>query len=288
MRSTAKLVLVGLLALTPALYPIDLSGLDLGGIDPLKITEILTKGVKSFSDVPVEKEVAIGRDVSAGLLGTMPLVDDPAAQTYVNGIGRWLALQTERPDLPWTFGVIDTDTVNAFAAPGGYVFVTRGLFVMLRNEAELAGVLGHEIAHVLRRHHLQAIESRLRTEVAADVAGMLVEYDSDAVDVLVDAGMEVYAKGLDREDELEADRMGVVVAARSGYDPYGLPAMLLSLYERDSNDQALAFLVSTHPPAGDRLRQLDEAMAGTLDAYSGAVGQTRRFQDVRKRLLEDH
>ena len=287
MRSTPTLapaaLLASLVAWAPPLYPIDL-----GGLDPLKITDILTKGMKSFSDVPVDKEIAIGRDVSAGLLGSTPLVDDAVVQTYVNDIGRWLALQTERPDLPWTFGVIDTDSVNAFAAPGGYVFVTRGLFVMLRNEAELAGVIGHEISHVVRRHHLQAIESRLRAEVATDVAGMLVDYDADSIDVLVGAGMQVYAKGLDRDDELEADRMGVVVAARSGYDPYGLPAMLMSVYERDSNDEALAFLLSTHPSAGDRLRQLDESMSGTLDAYSGAVGQTRRFQDVRQRLLEDH
>jgi len=282
MRCAATLVLAGLLAGTPSIH-----ALDLGGLDPLKVTEIFTKGVKSFSDVPVEKEIAIGRDVSSGLLGSSPLVDDPEAQVYVNQIGRWLTLQTERPDLPWTFGIIDTDTVNAFAAPGGYVFVTRGLFIMLRNEAELAGVMGHEIAHVVRRHHLEAIESKLRAEVATDVAGMLVEYDSDSVDALVGAGMQVYSKGLDRDDELEADRMGVVIAARSGYDPYGLPAMLMSVYERDSNDEALAFLTSTHPPAGDRLRQLDEAMAGRMDAYSGAVGQTLRFQDVRNRLLSD-
>lgn len=282
MRSSAALILLGLLACTSAVY-----SLDLGGIDPLKVTEILSKGVKSFSDVPVEKEIAIGRDVSAGLLGATPLVDDAAVQTYVNEIGHWLALQTERPDLPWTFGVIDTDSVNAFAAPGGYVFVTRGLFVMLRNEAELAGVMGHEIAHVVRRHHLEAIESRLRAEVATDVAGMMVEYDSDAVDAMVGAGMEVYAKGLDRDDELEADRMGVVVAARGGYDPYGLPAMLMSLYERNADDEALAFLVSTHPPAAERLRNLDQAMAGRLDTFSGAVGQTSRFETMRARLLGD-
>ena len=89
--------------------------------------------MKSFSDVPEEKEIQIGKDLSAGLLGSTPLVDDPVVQNYVNRIGRWLAMQTERPELPWTFAVIDTDTVNAFAAPGGYVFVTRGLFLMLRN-----------------------------------------------------------------------------------------------------------------------------------------------------------
>ena len=252
--------------------------------DPLKITEILTKGVKSFSEVPEEKEIQIGKDLSAGLLGTTPLVDDAVVQTYVNQLGRWLAMQTERPNLPWTFAVIDTDTVNAFAAPGGYVFVTRGLFLMLRNEAELAGVIGHEISHVVRRHHLVAVEKQLQASLATDVAGLLVDYDSEMVDALVGAGMEVYAKGLDREDEFEADRMGVVVAARSGYDPYGLPAMLMTLYSRSEEDQNLAFLFSTHPPTGDRLSHLDREMAGHMEQFSGAAGQTQRFQDMQKRL----
>jgi predicted Zn-dependent protease len=282
MRALRSIVVIGLLAWTSSLL-----SFDLGGLDPLKVTEILTKGVKSFGDVPEDKEIQIGKDVSAGLLGTTPLVDDPAVQSYVNQIGRWLALQTERPDLPWTFAVIDTDTINAFAAPGGYVFVTRGLFLMLRNEAELAGVIGHEISHVVRRHHLVAIEKKLRASLATDVAGMLVEYDSEMVDALVGAGMEIYGKGLDREDEFEADRMGVVVAARSGYDPYGLPAMLMTLYSRSENDQNLTFLFSTHPPTADRLGHLDREMAGRMDQYSGAAGQTKRFQDMQQRLRGD-
>lgn len=277
-----SVVVVGLLIWTPSLL-----SFDLGSLDPLKVTDILIKGVKSFGDVPEDKEIQIGKDLSAGLLGATPLVDDPVAQNYVNQIGRWLAFQTERPDLPWTFAVIDTDTVNAFAAPGGYVFVTRGLFLMLRNEAELAGVIGHEISHVLRRHHLVALDKQLRASLATDMAGMLVEYDSEMVDALVGAGMQLYGKGLDRDDEFEADRMGVVVAARSGYDAYGLPAMLMTLYSRSENDQNLTFLFSTHPPTVDRLEQLDEEMQGRMDQYSGAAGQTKRFQEIQKRLRSD-
>jgi len=277
-----SVVVVGLLIWMPSLL-----SFDLGSLDPLKVTDILIKGVKSFGDVPEEKEIQIGKDLSAGLLGATPLVDDPVAQNYVNQIGRWLAFQTERPDLPWTFAVIDTDTVNAFAAPGGYVFVTRGLFLMLRNEAELAGVIGHEISHVLRRHHLVALEKQLRASLATDMAGMLGEYDSEMVDALVGAGMQLYGKGLDRDDEFEADRMGVVVAARSGYDAYGLPAMLMTLHSRSENDQNLTFLFSTHPPTVDRLEQLDQEMQGRMDQYSGAAGQTKRFQEIQKRLRSD-
>jgi predicted Zn-dependent protease len=278
MRALRSIVVIGVLVWASSVASQGFS------LDPLKLTEIVAKGLKSFGDVPEEKEIRIGKDLSASLLGATPLVDDAAVQNYVNRIGRWLALQTERPDLPWTFAVIDTDTVNAFAAPGGYIFVTRGLFLMLRNEAELAGVVGHEISHVVRRHHLVAIEKQLRRDLASDVAGMLVDYDSEMVDALVGAGMELYSKGLDRDDEFEADRMGVVVAARSGYDAFGLPAMLLILYDRNENDQDLSFLFSTHPPTGDRLARLDSEMQGRMDKYSGAVGQTKRFQDIQSRL----
>jgi predicted Zn-dependent protease len=281
MRALQSIMVIGLLVWTSSLLSFDLS------LDPLKITDLLTKGVKSFSDVPEEKEIQIGKDLSAGLLGATPLVNDPAVQSYVNQLGRWLALQTERPDLPWTFAVIDTDTVNAFAAPGGYVFVTRGLFLMLRNEAELAGVIGHEISHVLRRHHLVAIEKQMRASLAADVTGMMVNYDSEMVDALVGAGMELYGKGLDREDEFQADRMGVVVAARGGYDAYGLPAILMTLNSRSENEQNLAFFFSTHPSTVDRLGELDREMQGRMDQFSGAVGQTTRFQEIQKRLRGD-
>jgi predicted Zn-dependent protease len=257
---------------------------DLGSLDPSKLADLVKKGIESSQPVPEEKEIQMGRDISAGLLGAAPLVDDPQLQTYVNQVGRWLALQSERPDLPWTFGVIDTETVNAFATPGGYIFITKGLFLMLRNEAELAGVLSHELVHVVQRHHLQAIRKQLRTSMATDAASMLVEYDDQMVDALVGAGMQLYARGLDRSDEFEADRMGVVIAARGGYDPYGLPAMLLTLNAMGGDDQNLAFMFSTHPPTTDRLALLDEEMGGRMDRYSGGAVDSEQFTKIQERL----
>ncbi|MDX1431860.1 MAG: M48 family metallopeptidase [Gammaproteobacteria bacterium] len=275
----ASLLAAALLAAAPPA-----PAFDLGSLDPLKITEIVTKGLKSLQDVPQSREVEIGRELSAGLLGAQGLVNDPALQAYVNEVGLWLALQTERPDLPWTFGVIDTNTVNAFAAPGGYVFVTKGLFLMLRNEAELAGVLGHEISHVLRRHHLAALQKQLQLSAAADAASILAESNRETVDALVGAGMQLYSKGLDRDDELEADRMGVVIAARGGYDPYGLPAMLLTLNGMSADNASLAFMFSTHPATADRLGALDQEMAGRMDRYSGGAVEADRFRAMQQRL----
>ena len=104
-----------------------------------------------------KEEIAVGREVAGRMLGAAPLVADPGLQAYVNRVGRWVASQTERPDLPWHFGVIDSPAINAFAAPGGYVLITRGALALMESEAELAGVLAHEIAHVDQKHIIEAI-----------------------------------------------------------------------------------------------------------------------------------
>ncbi|HWU81844.1 MAG TPA: M48 family metalloprotease, partial [Methylophilaceae bacterium] len=127
-----------------------------------KLVDAIGK-VKDLKPVDDKGEAEIGSGVAANLLGAAPLVQDDKLQAYVSRLGWWLAMQTERADLSWRFGVLDSDTVNAFAAPGGYVFITRGLLLRMRNEAELAGVLSHEIAHVLKRHHLNAIQKNART-----------------------------------------------------------------------------------------------------------------------------
>src|SRR4051812_44982087 len=105
-----------------------------------------------------KEEVLVGRDLAGQILGAAPLVNDPELQAYVNRVGRWIASQGERPNLPWHFGVVETAGINAFAAPGGYVLVTRGLYEILDNESQLAGVLGHEIGHVIKRHHVELMQ----------------------------------------------------------------------------------------------------------------------------------
>ena len=224
-----------------------------------------------------EEEVAIGRQIAGNLLGAAPLVKDPALQQYVNEVGRWVATQSERPDLDWHFGIIDSDDVNAFAIPGGYVYVTRGLYRLLTNEAELAGVLGHEIGHVVRRHHLKLLkQSRL-----VDIGGKLLARqlgENDRIRDLIGSGAEAVARSLDKRSEFEADRLGVVLAARAGYDPYGLPAVLQNLARFARDDGAVALLFKTHPLPDERLSQLDRAMA---ERFEGMPGQTLAGRLVR-------
>ncbi|HEX5057158.1 MAG TPA: M48 family metalloprotease [Gammaproteobacteria bacterium] len=252
-----------------------------------EIKDTLSKVKQATSDVPVEEEIETGGMVMTNLLGAAPLVPDEEAQRYVNRVGMWVAQQTERAGLPWRFGIIASDNVNAFAAPGGYVVITRGLFMMLNNEAELAGVLGHEIGHVVARHHLLAMKKDARMGLLGDVVGKAAENkgrDKKKVAAIMDAGTQLYARGLDREDEFAADRMGVVYAARAGYDPYALLDVLTTLDSLKDDEPTIALLTKTHPPFKDRLQLLDLAIEGRLDAFAAQPVLQDRLLAMQLRL----
>lgn len=251
-------------------------------LDVGKLTDMLTK-TKDLKTVDTTGEVEIGHGVAANLLGAVPPVKDDRLQAYINQLGWWLVQQqSERTDLTWHFAVLDTDSLNAFAAPGGYVFITRGLLLNMRNEAELAGVMAHEISHVLKRHHLNAIQKNAQTGLVADLASMAAGSSKNAslADKAIGASTELYARGLDKDDEFEADRMGVVLAARAGYDPYGLPAVLQTLDGMNSQDSGLALMFKTHPAPQKRLELLDGLMAGSMDKYAAQADGKERFLKV--------
>lgn len=276
-----KLALKGagaLLALTLAVPAVAQFNLDLN-----RLLDIGRKAAQ-LREVPPEEEQEIGRGVAANLVGIAPLVPDAGLQRYVNTVGEWLALHTERPELEWRFGVLDTADVNAFATPGGYIFVTRGLLARMDSEAELAGVLAHEMAHVLRRHHLKAIQKSALMGIGVDVASFLAGQKgaqrADRLERVAAVGTELYARGLDRDDELEADRMGVVIAARAGYNVYGLPEVLQALEAINPGDSHAALMFRTHPAPRDRLDALDKVMVPELDRYAAQPELAGRFQKV--------
>ena len=274
MRTNQILILLGLLGATlPA------AAFDLGSIDWKKAAETVKKVQKANTDINEPQEITLGEGIASSLLGAAPLLDNPPVQEYVNRVGRWLTLQTERPDLPWQFGVLDDNDVNAFSTPGGYVFITKGLLAQMNSEAELAGVLAHEISHVLRKHHLQAIKKSARTELLADLANDAIKSNGKdpRLTKLVSAGTEVYARGLDKKDEYEADRMGVVIATRGGYDPYGLPAVLQTLESLNPGDSSVALMFKTHPALADRLSILDQEMSGQFTEEENQPDLAPRF-----------
>jgi beta-barrel assembly-enhancing protease len=252
-----------------------------GGVDGL------TSNLKdAFGAVDQPKEIQMGRGVAETLLGARPLHDDPALQRYVNEVGAWVASRSERADLPWRFGVNDSDHVNAFAAPGGIIIVTRGMMRLLDNEAELAGVLGHEVGHVVRKHHLNAMKKGAWTNLlgAGATAATAGKGGGPLVDALVGPTKELYARGLDKDDEYEADRVGVVLATRAGYDPYGLAGALQTLGKIKGDDPYLALLTRTHPNPGQRLDRLGEAMGENFARFEAQPRNEARFAAAVKTL----
>ena len=234
---------------------------------------------KATTEIGEAQEIDIGREWAALILGAAPLVDQPELQRYVNRVGRWVSLHSERPNLEWKFGVIQSDNVNAFATPGGYILITKGLLAKLKNESELAGVLAHEVSHVVRKHHLAAIRKSGLMQAGANVLSEFAANSRSPVakERLIGGAKEVLSRGLDKGDEFEADRMGVVIAARSGYDPYGLPAVLQTLQGMNPQDSSLALMFSTHPAPGARLDELDRVMSTRLDRYAGQPQLAERF-----------
>lgn len=242
-------------------------------------------------DFTVEEEVQLGNGVTAGLLGAARLHPDAGLQRYVNRVGKWLALHCERADLPWSFGVIEGDSINAFAMPGGSVLVSHGLLRRLASESELAAVLAHEIAHVVRKHQLAAIQSSLNSDALADIGKEVASHQigrrggdafglkSAAAGIGVDAVKNgVFLRPLDRGMEYEADRMAVVIAARGGYDPYGL-AGVLSMLAQAKGDGSGTSIFDTHPAAPERLAELERFLP-TLERFASQPQLESRFRQV--------
>lgn len=238
------------------------------------LVSLLTRSVESIDE---PREIEIGRQLAAVLLGSKPLHPDMALQRYVNQLGRWISLQSERPNLPWTFVVLDDAGYNAFAAPGGYVFVTKGLIDRCADEAELAGILAHEITHVTAKHHLHAMRKTAQSGMVTQLVASQIK--TNAVGNMVASqflalGRNLYARGLDQADEYDADRTGVALATRAGFDPYGLVAVLQQLRTAAPDNPMFTLALATHPPAQARLEQLELAMGKNLESFSGAAPMT--------------
>jgi beta-barrel assembly-enhancing protease len=284
MKSIFKGVLLGGFALCwTAAYSFDF-GQDLGkvlrenvqkkiGENPGAAANVLS-GIVGTSQ---EEEVAIGRQIAGNLLGASPLVKDRLLQKYVNNVGRWVASQSERPDLPWHFGVIETKDINAFAAPGGYIFVTRGLYMQLQNEAALAGVLAHEIGHVIRQHHLKVLQQSSLVDLGGQALAKQVG-NNEKVQKLIGSGAEVVARSLDKNAEFEADSIAVVLSARAGYDPFSFPEVLQEIGHIAKDDNSVELLFKTHPHPDERLEKLNVAMNDSFDNIKGLTLDKRFYR----------
>ena len=220
------------------------------------------------------EEARIGRDVSANIRQRFGVVQDPAVTRYVTLVGSLLARQSERPKLHWTFIVLDTDGVNAFAAPGGIVHITRGALGLVQNEAELATVLGHEITHVAHKHAVNAIRKNNLVQLGAnetlsDRGPLLDKIATKAYEIILE-------NSFDRGDELDADKGSVELAAKLGYAPGSLADFLARLDERNKDMAQRNGLFASHPETKERIEKVRTLARGR----TGAAVQARYKSNV--------
>ena len=219
-----------------------------------------------------QQELELGPLIAGRILGAAPLVNDAAAQHRINLIGRWLASRTSRPDLPWTFGIIDNDEVNAFAAPGGYVLLTRGLYQLLADDAELAAVLGHELSHVVQRDHYEVVRKQETQGVGRNLALSRVKAggvaSSLAKDYVAKHGAAVMMTTLDRDAEYRADEAAGIYVARAGSNPLALYAVLQKMTALGTSSPKLTQLYRTHPPLDARMDRIDQRGYAGLESYT--------------------
>jgi beta-barrel assembly-enhancing protease len=226
------------------------------------LTEIVGKTrIVSGVLLPIgyDEELALGQAISLQVVSRYGgVVNNPAFTEYVNLVGLAVANTCDRPDIPYHFAILNHDSINAFAAPGGYIFVTNGLIKQVRNEAELAAVLGHEIAHVSKKHILDVIQRSKQLAGATEAGLSYFRQDPSKFKGVVDEAVKkLLDEGLDQGKETEADQVGNIFAARVGYDPTAYIAFLTRLRTIKGDD--LAFFKS-HPNFSTRIQAVQQTL----------------------------
>ena len=229
------------------------------GIFDKKTSRILQKSVgavQSFQPIGLEEEKAIGGSLALQVFHKFGgMYKNPVLQNYVSLVGKSVADVSDRPEIDYHFAVLNTDHPNAFATPGGYVFVSVGLLRLLRNEAQLAGVLGHEIAHITQKHALKTLQ---RSKMLSGLSGLTMaalDQDEGLFDQVIDEVSNIlFTRGLDKDLEFEADKFGTEYAYRMGYHPAGLKEFIKILGQSSSGKSSI--FLSTHPGPGARFQAL--------------------------------
>jgi predicted Zn-dependent protease len=220
-------------------------------------------GQRQISLVGEQEEVRMGRDSDRAIVAELGLYEDPAAQEYVQRLGRGLAARSERADLAWTFRVVDDPTVNAFALPGGYVYITRGIMAHLASEAELCSVIGHEIGHVTARHGVTQMSKARIAEIGIGLGSVVAPEAAERFSGITQAGLGLLFLKYGRDDERQADDLGLRYVLKAGYDPRPMADVFdtLSRVGRSSGSGSTPSWLSTHPPPQDRRQRISQELA---------------------------
>jgi predicted Zn-dependent protease len=240
-------------------------------------------GNREFSLMSEEQEIQLGQQMDGEVRKQMGVYDDPELQRYVEGVAMRLARASERPNLPWHFTVVDEPAINAFALPGGYIYVTRGILPFLETESELAGVLGHEIGHVTARHSAQQYTKATSAGIGVTLLSIFVP-EARPLQGVTETALGVLFLKYGRDDELQADELGVRYTSATGWDPAGVAGMLRTLGrldEADGSRRGVPNWLSTHPTPADRVEKI-QALVKTVPRNSPdiAVNETEFLRRV--------
>jgi predicted Zn-dependent protease len=243
--------------------------------------------VLTACSVSQDQEVQIGRQNAEQINARLPIVNDPVVAEYVQQLGMSIAKTTSRPDLDWRFFIVDSKEVNAFALPGGFIYVNRGLIDRAAKLDELAGALGHEIGHVVRRHSVQQMEKANGANVAVGLTCTLTRLcESNVTRAAIQVGGAALFARYSRRDEAEADSEAVANVVRAGIDPEGIPTLFERLLEeRRTSPLRIEAFFASHPLEEDRIRET-ERLIGDLDPSlrRGLTRDVRSYHDFQARL----
>jgi predicted Zn-dependent protease len=239
--------------------------------------------------VSQDQEVALGQQNAAEINAQLPIVTDPAISDYIQTLGKSIASKTSRADLDWHFYVVNTKQVNAFALPGGFIYVNRGLIESADRLDELTGTMGHEIGHVIERHSVKQMQSAQKANVGIAVVCTLTSIcHSGLAQAAVQVGGTALFAKYSRVDELQADSEGVVNVTRAGYDPQGIPDLFqVLLKERESQPTIVEGWFATHPLEEARISRANALIAQLpLDRSHRLIVDTPEFQAFKRRVSE--
>lgn len=251
-------------------------------------------GERELSLISEEGEISLGKETDVSIRQTFGLYDDPKLAAYVSGVGMKMAPLTHRPNLPYSFQVLDTPVINAFAVPGGYIYVTRGILALMNSEAELAAVLGHELGHVNARHSVRRLSQMILIQVGLAVGSALNDTFAQLAGV-AGLGIQVLYLKYSRDDERQADALGVDYARRASYNPGPLIGFFDSLQKLGdlSGGRSLPGFLSTHPLEADRIKNVtalldpaDNRLAVRNEEYLARVDNIIYGDDPRQGYAE--
>lgn len=251
------------------------------------VTLLAVAAAAAACAISQQQEVQLGADYATQIDTQLPIIRDARVASYVTSLGNSLAAATDTRGLTWHFAVVDSKEVNAFAVPGGWVYVNRGLIARAQTMNQLAGVMAHEIGHVTRRHSVQQMQQSQGVGGGLTALCTLTKIcDSNASQAVINLGGTALFAKFSREDEAQADEEGVATVVKAGIDPRGIPAMFrILLSERQSNPSAVDAFFATHPLEESRIATTNRQIAAYSDVQlRGLRVDTDAFQQMRRRL----